>query len=255
MRGFKAFIIKEIKENTRNYRFFILGIVFAVVGLLSPLSARFLPELLSNMIDENITIILSDPTYIDSWMQFFSNMNQMALVAFVLVFSSILSKEYDKGTLVHMVTKGLPRLTIYYAKFTVMLVSWTFFFWMSFAITLGYTFYYFPEGTTDGLFLSVGSLYLFGILLIALLMSSAAFFSTVFAPLLTVGGFLAVLFILNLFPFIEEWSPLQLASRNTELLIRTNADTALNQSLFVSALLILFFLVIGSIKFRKKALN
>lgn len=254
MRGFQAFTKKEIRENTRNYRFFILGIVFAVVGLLSPLSARFLPELMENLIDENITIILAEPTYIDSWLQFFSNMTQMGLVAFVLVFSSILAKEYDKGTLVHMVTKGLPRLTIYYSKFVVMLVSWTVFYWMSFAITLGYTFYYFPEGNTEGLFLATGALYLFGVMLIAILISSAAFFSSVFAPLLTVGVFVTALFILNLFPTVAEWSPVQLASRNVEWLINTGGDTELYQSLFVTSLVMLASLIIGSLAFKRKAL-
>lgn len=254
MRGFKAFIKKEMKENTRNFRFLILGIVFAIVGLLSPLSARFLPELMENLIDENITIILTEPTYVDSWLQFISNMTQMGMVAFVLVFSSVFSKEYDKGTLVHMVTKGLPRLSVYYAKFTVMLASWTLFYWMSVAITLGYTFYYFPEGTTEGLFLSVGSLYLFGVLLIALLISSAAFFNSVFAPLLTVGGFVTLLFILNLFPFVEEWNPLQLATRNIELLISTQADSALYQSLVMTLLLLLAALFIGGWSFKRKEL-
>lgn len=254
MRGFQAFTIKEIRENTRNYRFFILGIVFAVVGLLSPLSARFLPDLLGNMVDENITIILAEPTYLDSWLQFFSNMNQIGLIAFVLVFSSILSKEYDKGTLIHMVTKGLPRLTIYYSKFTVMLVSWTIFYWMSFAITLGYTFFYFPEGNTEGLFVATGTLYFFGMMLIAILIASAAFFSSVFVSLLTVGGFVAVLFILNLFPIVAEWSPVQLASRNLEWLINGGGDTELYQSLFTTSLMLLVSLVIGSVAFKRKAL-
>ena len=90
MRGYGAFIQKEIRENSRNYKFFILGIIFAIVGLLSPLSARFLPELMETLMDENITIILAEPTYIDSWLQFFSNINQIALVAFVQVIRKLI---------------------------------------------------------------------------------------------------------------------------------------------------------------------
>lgn len=116
MRGFSAFFGKEIKEQIRNYKFLILFIVFAIVGLLSPLTAKFLPQLLESLMDDNITIILQEPTYIDSWVQFFSNTNQMSLIVLLLLFSPILSKEYEKSTLVHMVTKGLSRQTIIVSK-------------------------------------------------------------------------------------------------------------------------------------------
>lgn len=255
MRGYGAFILKEIRENSRNYKFFILGIVFAIVGLLSPLSARFLPELMENLMDENITIILAEPTYIDSWLQFFSNINQIALVAFVLVFSPVMAKEYEKGTFIHMVTKGLPRLTIYGAKLTVLLLSWTIFYLISFLITMAYTFYYFPEGTSDGLFISVGSLYLFGLLIISLLMLSGVLFKNSYAPLLTVGGGVAVLFIGSIFPVIERWSPLQLATRNVEVLTLQSTDPAFTRGVIVTLLITVLFTITGGVIFRRKALQ
>lgn len=255
MRGYSAFISKELKENMRNYKFFILGIVFATVGLLSPLSAKFLPELLENVMDENITIIVGEPTYVDSWLQFYSNISQIALVAFVLVFSSVMSKEYEKGTLVHMVTKGLPRLTIYGAKLSVLALSWTVLYWFSFLITLGYTAFYFPNGTTEGLLLSAGSFYLFGLLLISLLMVSGVLFKSTFAPLLVVGGSVALLFMGNIFPVIERWSPLQLSTRNIEVLMTLSSDAAFDRGLIITVLLIVVFSIVGGIVFKRKALQ
>lgn len=255
MRGYSAFVSKELKENMRNYKFFILGIVFAIVGLLSPLSAKFLPELLENVMDENITIIVGEPTYVDSWLQFYSNISQIALVAFVLVFSSVMSKEYEKGTLVHMVTKGLPRPTIYGAKLSVLALSWTVLYWFSFLITLGYTAFYFPNGTTEGLLLSAGSFYLFGLLLISLLMVSGVLFKSTFAPLLVVGGSVALLFMGNIFPVIERWSPLQLSTRNIEVLMTLSSDAAFDRGLIITVLLIVVFSIVGGIVFKRKALQ
>lgn len=255
MRGFVAFAKKEIKENLRNYKFFILGIVFAIVGLLSPLSAKFLPELMESLIDENMIIILEEPTYIDSWIQFFSNISQIALVAFVLVFSSVMSKEFEKGTLVHMVTKGLPRLSIYVAKLSVLALSWTVFYWFSFAITLGYTAFYFPDGTTEGLLISAGSFYLFGLLLVTLLMVSGVLFKNAYASLLAVGGFMGLLFIGNIFPVIERWSPLQLVTRNIELLITFSTDSAFNQGLGTTVISIVLLGILGGVVFKRKALQ
>ncbi|MCC5894194.1 MAG: ABC transporter permease subunit [Alkalibacterium sp.] len=255
MRGFNAFVSKELKENMRNYKFFILGIVFAIVGLLSPLSAKFLPELMENLLDETITIILAEPTYIDSWLQFFSNISQIALVAFVLVFSSVMSKEYEQGTLVHMVTKGLPRLTIYAAKLSVLALSWTVFYWLSFAITLGYTAFYFPDGTTEGLLISAGSFYLFGLLLISVLMVAGVVFKNTYTPLLVVGGFIGLLFIGNIVPAVERWSPLQLSTRNIELLTTLEADRAFTQGLIVTLVSILVLSILGGVIFKRKALQ
>jgi ABC-2 type transport system permease protein len=47
MSGYIAFVKKEFMENTRNYRLLIMASVFVVLGMLAPLSARFLAEILS----------------------------------------------------------------------------------------------------------------------------------------------------------------------------------------------------------------
>ncbi|MDZ7834020.1 MAG: ABC transporter permease subunit [Alkalibacterium sp.] len=255
MRGTLAFFKKEIIEHARNYKLFIFFIVFAVIGIISPLSAKFLPELLESLMDENITIIIQEPTHVDSWIQFFSNINQIGLVVMILVFSPVMAREYEKGTLVHMVTKGLPRLSIYSAKLSVLFLSWTVFYWLSFAVTLGYTFYYFPDSSTDGLFLSTFSLYFFGLMLMALLLLFAVLFESTFAPLLAVAGFVGLLFIGELIPTVQEWSPLQLNGRNTEWLMGAEMDREIIQSFGVTALLLVLFVALGGILFRKKAIS
>jgi len=255
MRGTAAFFKKELIEHLRNYKLFIFFIVFAIIGILSPLSAKFLPELLEGLMDDNITIILQEPTYVDSWIQFFSNINQIGLVVMVLVFSPMMAKEYEKGTLVHMVTKGLPRLSIYSAKLSVLYLSWTIFYWLSFVITLGYTYFYFPDSSTEGLFLATFSLYLFGLMLFALLLLTAILFESTFAPLLSVAGFIGLLFLGQLVPAVQEWSPLQLNGRNVEWLMGMEIDQELIQSFSVTSILIVLFIVAGGVIFKKKAIN
>ena len=255
MRGTLAFFKKELIEHTRNYKLFIFFIVFAVIGVLSPLSAKFLPELLESLMDENITIILQEPTHVDSWIQFFSNINQLGLVVMVLVFSPLMAREYEKGTLVHMVTKGLPRLSIYSAKLALLYLTWTLFYWMSFLITLGYTYYYFPDSSTNGLFLATFSLYVFGLMLLALLLFSAVLLESTFAPLLAVGGFVGLLFIGELVPSIQEWSPLQLSTRNVEWLTGLEPGQEIIQGFVVTGVLTVLCIAAGAALFRKKAIN
>ena len=47
MNGYIAFLKKELMENMKNHRFFILAAVFLIFGSMSAFLARFTPEILS----------------------------------------------------------------------------------------------------------------------------------------------------------------------------------------------------------------
>jgi ABC-2 type transport system permease protein len=166
----------------------------------------------------------------------------------------MMAKEYEKGTLINMVTKGLPRRTILFSKFTGALMLWSISYWLCFFITLGYTLYYFPDGTTENLALSVISLYLFGVLLIAVLLLGAVLFKNAYGPLLLIGWFLMVLFLWNLFPEAAEWNPLILVSRNIDMLQGTLLLEELRNPLLTTGLMITSALVAAVKLFNKTAL-
>ena len=73
MNGYLAFMKKEWMEQIRTYKLFILLVVFFIFGMLSPLTAKLMPELLSQFPIEVMTIILPEPSAIDSYTQFFKN--------------------------------------------------------------------------------------------------------------------------------------------------------------------------------------
>lgn len=112
MIGYLAFTKKEFIECIRSYKFMILIIVFLAFGFMNPIFAKYMPELLKSMMPDGMSMKLPEPTVFDSWTQFFKNMNQMGLIIFLLSFSSIISAELQKGTLINMVTKGLSRKKI-----------------------------------------------------------------------------------------------------------------------------------------------
>ncbi|MPM81305.1 hypothetical protein SDC9_128357 [bioreactor metagenome] len=119
---------------------------------------------------------------------------------------------------------------------------------------MGYTLYYFPDGTTENLALSVISLYLFGILLIAVLLLGAVLFKNAYGPLLLTGAFLMVLFLWNLFPETAEWNPLVLASRNMDMLQGTLLLEELLKPLLMTELVIASSLFTAVRLFNKTAL-
>ena len=112
MRQLKAFIKKELLEQLRGGRAVILGILFCLFGIMNPATAKMLPWLLAIMSEQlaesgmHITEIEVDA--MTSWTQFFKNM-PMLLIVFIVMFSGIMTAEYQKGTLINVITKGLKR--------------------------------------------------------------------------------------------------------------------------------------------------
>ena len=109
MRSLIVFMKKEIMEQIRSGRLMILGILFVLFGIMNPAIAKLTPWLLETMADSlaESGMIITDVkvSALDSWVQFFKNM-PMGLIAFVLLESSIFTKEYTSGTLVLSLTKG-----------------------------------------------------------------------------------------------------------------------------------------------------
>jgi ABC-2 type transport system permease protein len=252
MRNYFAFLKKEYLESARTYKLLILLIVFFVFGILSPLTAKLLPEIMSSVMTDGIVINLPEPAAIDSWTQFFKNISQMGLFVTVILFSGILSTELSKGTLVNMLTKGLSRSTVILSKFTSMATLWTMSYILAFVVALGYTVYLFPHDAIYNLLFSVFCLWLFGVFLLAALMFASTLVKNNYGCLLITGAFLVVLIILNMIPGLQKFNPLSLATNNVALL--TN-EVEISKLIFAVVIAIVFslLLVTASVMvFRKR---
>ena len=150
----------------------------------------------------------------DSWVQFFKNM-PMALIAFVLLQSSIFTKEYQSGTLVLSLTKGLERFRVVISKTAVLTVLWTVGYWLCFGVTYGYNEYFWDNSVAQNLIFSVICWWLFGVLVISLMI----LFSTVSASntgvLVGTGGVVLVSYLLGLIPKISKYLPTLLTDGNS----------------------------------------
>ncbi|MEG0367463.1 MAG: hypothetical protein RR585_11555, partial [Coprobacillus sp.] len=124
MKSYLAFTSKEILESIRSYKAFILIIVFLILGFMSPITAKLTPEIMKNFMPAGMSIEVATPTVIDSWMQFFKNVPQIGMIVIVIVLSSMISGEINKGTLINVLTKGLSRKNVILAKFTCATLTW-----------------------------------------------------------------------------------------------------------------------------------
>ncbi|MBK5253334.1 MAG: ABC transporter permease [Peptostreptococcaceae bacterium] len=218
MKAYIAFTKKEFCENLRTYKLFIMLCVFLLLGLMNPITAKITPQLLKSLMPEGMNITIMEPTALDSWAQFFKNVPQMGLSVLVIVFSGIMANEFSRGTLINMLTKGLSRKVVILSKFTMTTIIWTLSYALCFAATYAYTIYFWSSEGVSNILLSVFSLWLFGILLLAIILLGGVLFKNNYGVLLFTGGFVVALMLLNLSSTIQKYNPITLASSNMALL-------------------------------------
>ncbi|HAO60570.1 MAG TPA: hypothetical protein DCQ90_01185 [Erysipelotrichaceae bacterium] len=254
MRSYIAFCKKEVLENLRTHKVLILMIVFLLFGMMSPLTAKLMPEIFKSLALDGIVITIPEPTALDAYAQFFKNTSQMGLLVVLLVFGGMLSTEITKGTLINMVTKGLSRHVVILAKFTVASILWTLTLLASFITTFGYTAYLFGSGIQPNLLFSIFCLWLFGLFLLASLLFFSSFTSGNFAGLALTAVSLLILLLLDIFPRLHALNPIALASLNTALL--SGASQISDLTLPVGVTLGLTVLLLGSsmMVFRRRKL-
>ena len=137
MKSLLSFTKKEFMEHFRSAKIIILTGVFILFAIINPMIAKFTPviiEMLSESMQGGMEITAGEVTAMDSWLQFIKNA-PMALIVFMLLESSIFTKEYQKGTLVLTLTKGLKRHTVLISKTFVMLTLWTAEYFMCYGLT------------------------------------------------------------------------------------------------------------------------
>ena len=254
MSNYIAFLGKELIESIRTYKLLILLSVFFIFGILNPLAAKMLPDLLDILMTEGISITLAEPTAFDSWTQFFKNITQMGFIVMVVVFSGILGTELSKGTLINMLTKGLSRGTVILSKYTSMALIWTMSITISFLVTWGYTIYLFPGDEVVNLLFSVFCLWLFGIFLLALLMFAAVLVNSNYGCLLITGAGAAACMLCNIIPNAYKYNPLSLATKNMDLITNATEVSSLYSPIWISVVLSIIFIASSVLIFRKKQL-
>ncbi|NLA53124.1 MAG: ABC transporter permease [Clostridiales bacterium] len=254
MKAYLAFTRKELLESVRTYKLLILALVFLLLGMLGPLSAKLTPQLMESLMSQGIQITMPEPTAFDSWTQFFKNVSQMGFMVLAIMFSGVMTNEFSRGTLINILTKGLPRSTVILSKFTVASGIWTVSYAFCFILSYLYTAYFWRSGVVSNLLFSAFCLWLFGVMLIAVIMLGGVISRNRYGCLLSTGGFAVILTLLNMVGKIQNYNPLILASNNMDLLTGAAAPKDWWESIIISFIMIILSLFAAIKIFNKKQL-
>lgn len=230
MRGMLAFVKKEMMESVRSYRLLIMLLLFVFLGILNVATAKYTPQLIGALMPE-MSGFFPEPSVTDAWVQFFKNTTQLGLIAVVILFSGILSRELSSGTLVLMLTKGLSRSAVIVAKYLVAVLLWGVSYWLSFGVTALYVSVYWPPADLPMLLLAVTGPFVFGCLLIGLLVLGGVLLKTTIGTLLFTAGGVVLMMVMGIIPALARFNPFTIVSASLDI-----ASGALSTADFTPAL-------------------
>lgn len=213
MKQFIAFFRKECMEQIRSGKLLILLIVFIIFGIMNPAMAKLTPWIME-MAAESLTEIGLAITDVEvnaltSWEQYYKNV-PMALLVFLLMYSGIFTTEYQKGTLINILTKGMSRTRVVLAKALLLMLVWTVGYLLCFLITYGYNAYFWDNGIAQHAFFAAACIYAAGVWLISLLVLASVLVSASSTAALLVAGAFGVVYFLSMIPAIKDYLPTKL---------------------------------------------
>lgn len=217
--SFLVALRKEWLEQWRTYRLLVVGVVLVVFGLLSPLLAKYTPELIRLLPNgEALAELLPTVTAMDAVTQYLKNISQFGVILAVLLTMGVVVQEKEKGIAAIVLVKPLPRWAFLAAKFKAL--SLTFALSIALAGTACYYYTWLMFGALDVL----GWLALNGLMLLFILVHVAlTLFCSVVARSQAVAGGLAfgLLILLTLggaMPVMGEYLPGQMLVWGTGLM-------------------------------------
>ena len=215
MKQFIAFIHKEYLELHRGGKLFLLLAIALIFGLLSPALAKLTPVLFEalgeELAEQGMLIQEITVTALTSWSQFYKNLS-IVIILPAIFFGGTMAYEYQKGTLINLLTKGLERWKVIISKFLFMTFIWTVFYLIVFLTTYFYTDFYWDNSIVENIIPAALGIYFFGIMLMALVILGGSLTSTATSNLLLVGGIYIVMYILSAFSKIASFIPVKLLS-------------------------------------------
>lgn len=239
-----AFLKKEWDQWFLTNKWLIFFVVFVAIGIMNPFTAKITPTLIENLVGDEMASFMGDPTAIDSWLQFFKNVPQIGLIAFILMMANTMSKELQEGTLPIFLAKGLRRRDVIMAKWLFHTFMWTIGYIVAIGVTYGYTIYYWDQSIVQQLPLALLGIYVFGLMFISTTLFGNTVTNSTMGGLAVSGILLAIIVFVHTF-FDWKWNPLQLFSMLEERLTENASFSYMEPLLFMGIMIIIT--IIGSI--------
>jgi ABC-2 type transport system permease protein len=207
MTGLMPLLRKELLEQLRTYKLVIVGGIFLLFGITTPLMLKYLPQILDLVGSGGLEIAIPPPTAIQSLAEYAGTIGQIGVLIAVLVAMGTVANELRHGTAVMTLSKPVSRAAFVNAKLIAM--SLTFLVSLIAASLFCYAYTFWLIGRAD--FLAFTALNLLLGLFLIFCLAVTLLFSSLFKNSLAAGG-VAIAFLiaqgaLSAIPTIGDFFP------------------------------------------------
>lgn len=116
MKGLLPLLRKEITEQLRTYKLLIIGGIFLLFGITTPLTLKYLPQLLEFAGTSGMEIVVPPPTAVESLVEYAGTIGQIGVLLAVLMAMGSIANERRHGTAVITLSKPVSRAAFVNAK-------------------------------------------------------------------------------------------------------------------------------------------
>jgi ABC-2 type transport system permease protein len=220
---FRTLLAKELLEQRRTSKLWIFLAVFFIVGCISPLLAKYTPELLRTIPDipPEFAALIPIPTLKDSIDQYAKNTSQFGVLLVILLTMNVIAQERERGTAAMLFSKPVRRSAVVLSKWLAGMLTITVSVIISSIACALYTFILFGS-------LPIGKYLIFNLLLLLFLavylsvalLASALARTQGMAAASAFGG-LTILLVLSSLPRINNYCPVGLLNWGSAMLSGT----------------------------------
>ncbi|WP_271853441.1 ABC transporter permease [Planococcus maritimus] len=254
MKQFSALLLKEWRENLRNYKLFWIPVVFILLGVTEPLSNYYLPQILdaTGGLPEGAVIELPDPEPEQLMVAVMGQFQLIGMLVLVLAYMGSIAGERRNGTATLLYVRPLSYTSYFLSKWLVASIVALLSVWAGFLAGYYYTAVLF-SAVPFGDFLAFAATYSVWIVLVVtlVLFASASMPSAGLAAGLTLAALLVLQLVHSLFGSQWDWSPFRLPNYAASFL-DIGPDAVAISWTFVISLVCLIVLAAMGIWFAKK---
>ena len=238
----------------KTSKFIIFPIVIIIFAILSPITARYMNELLElALADSGINITLTDPVVLDSYIQYIGNLYETVLFVILFVGVGFFIKDKTKGLLPLILSKPISKTEYLISKFVSLNILILISLLIGYLVFSYYTYFIFNEIDMFGMLLTTLLFCVYIIYLLSIALFTTTYFRSYLAAVSVTFGIYIFTSMLTIFEVsIFNYLPGVIVNSSIDILVGTEiiGDVLLNVG--VTLLLSLIFIYFSIYKFNKQ---
>jgi len=238
----------------KTSKFIIFPVVIILFAIISPLTARYMNEILDLALsDSGINIDLTDPVVLDSYIQYIGNLYETIIFVVLFIGVGFFINDKTKGLLPLILSKPVNKTKYLLSKFISLSILILVSLMLGYFVFSYYTFFVFDKVDMLGMFLVSILFFVYVIFILAISLFSAVFFNSYLVAVSTTFGIYIITSMLTIFEVsIFKYLPGVISSNSVNILIGEEIILDVILNVGVTLLISFVFIYFAINRFKKQ---